>query len=233
MSKQVNTSKQSLQKFTELRTREDFIAFKENSTNEEFKSYAPYIQALITESLQIGSPEKNQLEFRFNCLHYWYEQIYPEKDFPDIIPHYRRMRWQINKEKIERAIRKHILDYNRLPSNNEIESRTGLSRQTVYKHIKEGTGADYYTEDFNQLKLLRTSVLSSLYTIGLEDRNVKALKVFLDYTGGAPNTTPTTIKQQNNYLQINNTRIDEVTVNSLPEEARLQIEGIIKQYQTV
>lgn len=230
MSKQISQSKQGLQKFTELRTKEDFIAFKENSTEEEFKSYADYIQPLINKSLEVGSPEKDKLDFRFNCLHYWYELRYPEPS--DVLPQFKRMRWQINKSKIEHAISKHILDYNRIPSNNELESITGLSRQTVYKHIKEGTGSDYYKELDNSYKLLRGRVLSSLYTIGLEDRNVKALKVFLDYTGGAA-TTPTTIKQQNNYLQINNTRIDEVTVNNLPEEARLQIEGIIKQYQTV
>ena len=73
------------------------------------------------------------------------------------------------------------------------------------------------------------NVLNALYKIGIRENNIKALKFFLDYV---KEPSPTVIKEQNNYLQINNTRIDEVTVNQLPDAARLQIETIIKQYQT-
>jgi hypothetical protein len=62
----------------------------------------------------------------------------------------------------------------------------------------------------------------------MERNDLKAMRTFLDYFKDGP----TSIKQQNNYLQFNNTRIDEVTVNELPEEARIQIESIIKQHQT-
>lgn len=232
MSKQINTSKQSLQKFTDLKTREDFKAFRDNSTLEEFDSYGSYIQDLINKAEDTSNPEKRYKERYYNYFHYWIEQRYPESEYPNVLSNFKNTRWQSNRHNIEQAIHKYLIDHNRLPTNNEIEQRTGLSRITIHKHIKEGTGSDYYKEELKSFKLLTASVLGSLYKIGTEDRNVKALKVFLDYTGGAA-TTPTTIKQQNNYLQINNTRIDEVTVNNLPEEARLQIEGIIKQYQTV
>ena len=230
MSKQSNKSKQSLQKFTELRTKEDFIAFKESSKPEEFDSYKDYIRPLINKALEEDSPDKYHLERYFNCYQLWTE--FRWVDYPQELVHFKQLRWQINKQRIEHAINMSLKMKNRLPTNNEIMAETGLSRTTIHKHIKEGTGSDYYKEELNSFKLLTGKVLGTLYRIGTEDRNVKALKVFLDYTGGAA-TTPTTIKQQNNYLQINNTRIDEVTVNSLPEEARLQIEGIIKQYQTV
>jgi hypothetical protein len=215
MSKQNNTSNQGLQKFTNIKTVEDFNKLQSKEEKNEFLDYE-------SQELNKAIADKKDV-----CKHWDRLGLGSES----MQPHYNKVRWQTNRKIIESAISEHILAHNDLPSNNELESITGLSRQTIYKHMKAGAGAEMYKEELESYKMLTGKVLGALYTIGMEERNVKALKTFLDYTGGAP--TPPTIKQQNNYLQINNTRIDEVTVNNLPEEARLQLEGIIKQYQPV
>ena len=137
MSKQINTSKQGLQKFTDLQNREDFKEFRENSTNDEYISYRDYIQPLVNEALRKGSSEVRFLEKYFNCYEYWTEQAWPESKHPYTLKDFKRNRWQVNRLKIEEAIHNFIINQNRLPSNNEIEIETGLSRKTIYKLLKE------------------------------------------------------------------------------------------------
>ena len=60
--------------------------------------------------------------------------------------------------------------------------------------------------------------------------NVAASKILLDNIYRMNEPAVQHIKQQNNYVQINNTKIDEVVVAELPDEARRQIVEIISQY---
>lgn len=140
---------------------------------------------------------------------------------------YRRDAGQGNRFKVISALHKGIIEENRILTPNELTQRTGLSRKTIHKHLKQGVGAELYQEELEAYKLMSLKALNALYKIGMMNNDVKALRAFLDYTGGAG---PRTIRQQNNYLQVNNTRIDAVTIEALPEAARQQIEEIITQY---
>lgn len=150
---------------------------------------------------------------------------------PEQLPAIRRLRWQFNKVLIENCLHEYLTRYGRMPQHREIVDSTKLSRVTVLKHMEAGAGAMMHKEEIESHKLLTSKVLGMLYKIGMETGNIKALKVYLDYFREDVTVLPTTIKQQNNYLQINNTRVDELTVKELPEDARLQIENIINLYQ--
>ena len=56
----------------------------------------------------------------------------------------------------------------------------------------------------------------------MNENNLKALKLFIDYTGEPKQTTI-----NNNYIQINNTRIDSLLIDQLPMETKNQIEALI------
>lgn len=210
----------SLQRFTNntesIETlRQLYQSSPKEFTNVFYEILAEVNKCIAGENKKIGDTEKY-----FNLLHSFIEVIVPEE-----LENNRRLQYQVNKMKIEEAIHKSIINNNRLPLQYEIELTTKLSRTTIAKHIKAGTGAEYYKEDSEVLKLLSHNVLKALYRIGMSQNNVKALKVFLDYVGN------TTSRYQNNFIQINNTRIDEVIINQLPEEERLKVENIFKRYQ--
>jgi len=143
----------------------------------------------------------------------------------------RRQDWNNHHISIISAIRNHLIneDYGQLPNLTTIAEKTKLSRQTVSEHLKEGISNKFYQERFKHLEYLTGDVLGKLYKLAIQG-NVSAARVFLDSTLKAAQAPATNIKQQNNYIQINNTRIDEVTVNELPEAARIEIENIVMQY---
>jgi hypothetical protein len=210
----------SLQRFTNNTDSIETLKQLYQSSPKEFKEVFYEILEEVNKCITGENKKVGDTEKYFNLLHKFIEVIVPEE-----LENNRRLQYQVNKMKIEEAIHKSIIDNNRVPLQYEIEQITKLSRTTIAKHIKAGTGAEYYKEDSEVLKLLSHNVLKALYRIGITQNNVKALKVFLDYVGN------TTSRYQNNFIQINNTRIDEVIINQLPEEERLKVENIFKRYQ--
>jgi hypothetical protein len=229
--KQSNNCKQDnkgLQKFTNLdslKTVEDFKALLERDPG-EFGKVGELIMTKVNEAMKDPNPDVGIVDYYYSRLEHFLES---EDRSPDYMETVRRDRWHANKARIEQTITNYILEQSRLPTPNEIMSKTGLSRVTISKHLKEGVGADYYRAEVETYRLLTTRVLAALYNQGMKRNDVRALKVFLDYFKGEGSGT--TIRTQNNYLQVNNTRIDAITINQLPADARAQIEQIINQYQ--
>jgi hypothetical protein len=214
-----NTSKQSnksLQKFTdfeEIKTEEEFLHLHKTEPTKLAQIQNWLIQRVNEETKVKGEICKyfNRLE-KVICITY-----------PNEIENCKRMRYQQNQSIIEGYIHNTIIKTRLLPSQTEIATETGLSRVTVAKHIKEGAGAKFFKEEIETYKILTPMVLNALYKIGVEDKNVKALTAFLDYS----RDTSGGIRQQNNYIQINNTKIDEATINQLTPETRIEIEKLI------
>ena len=215
-----NTSKQSnkgLQKFTDfekIKTTDEFLQLKETEP-EKLAELQDFLVKRVNEEVQA----KGDIDKYFNRL----ETLIALRR-PDIIEDTKRYRYQLNRRLIEAYLHNTIINTRLLPTQSEIATATGLSRVTVAKHLKDGAGAQYFKEELETYKLLTPMVLNALYKIGLEDKNVKALTAFLDYSRDGASGA---IKQQTNYIQINNTRIDEATINQLPDETRLQIENLI------
>ena len=142
----------------------------------------------------------------------------------------RRQDWERNHVSILRVIHNHVNQYYSFPAINLIAKEAQLSRQTVYEHLNEGIASEFYQEHLKTWQYLSVKIFTYLYKETING-NVAASKVLLDNIYRMNQPAPTNIKQQNNYVQINNTRIDEVTINELPNEARLQIENILNQYK--
>lgn len=213
----------SLQKFTDfegIKTKEGILKLKAEQP-ENYEQFSTWVIEKLNEAHKRVNKDYGAVDKYFDLL-----ELYYEVERPSALPGSKRDRWELNKHKIENAIHNDLLTYNRLPTHIEICNATGLSRVTVSKHLKDGAGSDLQKGEIENYKLMTGNVLQALYRIGMKNENVKALKVYLDYF---KETTP--IRQQNNYLQINSTRIDEGIVNQLPNSARQQIENIIKEFQ--
>ena len=136
----------------------------------------------------------------------------------------RNQTWEANHSLIIGAINDLINQYGSMPTVNVIVQRTGLTRQSVHRHLKEFIQSEQHGSQLNQFRIMRERVLATLYR--LADRgDVRACKVYLDATGESmlPTSAP-------NYIQINNSiKIDQVTFAALPDEVQQQITGLILQ----
>lgn len=109
-----------------------------------------------------------------------------------------------------------------LPSVTEIAARSGLSRQTVNKHFKDMKSQGFLNDIIDGSSILIDSVLATLYKLGTQSRNVKALQVFLDWHKEIqPRIT------HKNYIQINNLVVTEDDIKALSPEKLIQLENII------
>ena len=119
------------------------------------------------------------------------------------------------------AIHNFIVSNNRMPSVLEIEYDTGISRTTIYNHLKHDHQG--FEQEFqNKIIKLRKQALEQLYVIGAQNGNVRALTEFLKLTGQK-------MQQQsdNNFIQINNIYIDQRTIQNLPEDTKEKLELIL------
>lgn len=137
--------------------------------------------------------------------------------------------WELNHIKIVRAMRKYMSEYNRMPAKHEIAEATGLSRITIYKHLKEYRSHNLFTERKEQFKLMEEDLLAGLYKKALEG-DTAAARLYCEMAG-LVNTVPAkhVIANQHNYIQVNNIKISQEEVQKLSPEKRKQIETIIKR----
>lgn len=144
----------------------------------------------------------------------------------------KRQDWENNNQSIKAAIRNQIIEKRGFPHINTIAEKTKLSRVTVYKHLEAGLAGDFMDEHLKMYEYLTIDLFQLLYMQAIEG-SPAAAKVYIDSmlkVQQMRNPPAPTIRQQNNYVQVNNTRIDELTINQLPDTARVQIEQIINQY---
>ena len=135
---------------------------------------------------------------------------------------FKNQRWTANEQLIVRQLHIFTKEQQRAPTALEIAQATGLSRTTVHKHLLE---SDYTTTHKQQskevLSKLREKALGMIYSIGVQNNDVKALTRYVELT------TEKEPKNVKNYIQINNTKIDNLIIENLPAEAKRQIEKII------
>jgi len=128
---------------------------------------------------------------------------------------------------IRTAMNNFLIENNRLPSVLEIEYQTGISRTTIYKHLRQDHQG--FEQEFEfKVKKLRKQAIERLYIIGFENGNVKALTEFLKLTS---NEKADSIN--NSLIQINNIYIDQRTIQSLPDHTKEELEILLLESSKV
>lgn len=144
----------------------------------------------------------------------------------------RNQLWETNHYCITHSISKHIEEYGKMPTKNEIAKDTGLSRQTVYKHLRKFNEHPLYAEQIQQFKFTADRVLAKVIKMAVAGQgNVKAARLYFEVMGLLNNgqtSANTLIKNQNNYIQINGVTLSQEKIQNLkPEQIKL-IEDVIK-----
>jgi hypothetical protein len=218
---------ESLQRFTDfekVKTVEEFIEIEKTGENKK-KELLNWLLGKVNDAVKKEKPEEREIDKYFNRLELFMpflDKDIAEEEKQYRIDHLKRERWYLNDELIKKCINDNILKYGILPTNSNIQTETGLSRVTINKHLKESGDSLYKTEELEKFKILNNLALGRIYKIGVNNNDAKALKLFIDLTGESKKTVI-----NNNYIQINNTRIDSLLIDQLPVETKNQIEALI------
>lgn len=136
--------------------------------------------------------------------------------------------WENNHNRITNAISFLIQDLGRNPSKVELASKTGLSRPTIDKHLKEYANNPLYIQEMEQFKFMTAKVLSRVFTFAVNG-DIRACKLFLEMAGnlnGLNNST--TINTQNNFIQINGLTISQQQIQQLSADKIGQLQDLLK-----
>jgi hypothetical protein len=210
---------QTITDFSKVDTLEQFQRIFDDDPVKH-KECLNYIQGELNKALN-GEIPKNNIERCFDLAEMALS-VNGYKRSPEKIENFKNQRWTANDQLIARQLHVFTQDNQRAPTVLEIAQATGLSRTTVHKHLLE---ADYTTthkkESKEVLGKLRERALGMIYSIGVQNNDVKALSRFVELT------TEREPKNVKNYIQINNTKIDNLIIENLLPEAQRQIEQII------
>jgi hypothetical protein len=137
--------------------------------------------------------------------------------------------WEYNHSHITIAIATLMQENGRMPSKVELANKTGLSRPTIDKHLKEYSSNPLYIQEVEQFKFMTAKVLAKVFKFAVNG-DIRACKLYLEFMGNA-NGQPsnnTLIQNQNNYIQINGRVLSQETIKHLNPEQLNTIETILK-----
>jgi DNA-binding transcriptional regulator YhcF (GntR family) len=136
--------------------------------------------------------------------------------------------WSCNQRLILSTLSTKLQEYGRMPSMVELADLTGLSRQTINKHLKDFENNPLHIEHYNQFKFLATKVLASLFSYAIQG-DTKACIAYLKVVGMMnTNTTQQPVNNtQNNYIQINGLTITQNALDNLNSEQLEQLQSIL------
>ena len=147
---------------------------------------------------------------------------------PILTPETKSDIWENNHLSITEAIADNIRVHGFMPTQTDIAGYTGLSRQTVAKHLKEYKKQPEFMQQAEQFTFMAPQLLANVYKFAL-DGDIRAARLYFEIIGTKTTQPQHTLPgPQNNYIQINNTILSQQNLASLTSEQLNQIEGIIK-----
>jgi hypothetical protein len=138
--------------------------------------------------------------------------------------------WESNHNQITYTISVLMQEYGRMPTKNEIATKTELSRQTVHKHLAEYSNHPQYLGQIEQFRFMTSKVLAKVFQFAVNG-DMAAAKLYFNVMGNLDNwkiSNNTLIQNQNNYIQINGTVLSQETIKNLNPEQLNTIESILK-----
>ena len=140
--------------------------------------------------------------------------------------------WENNHLSITQYLNQYLCDYGQMPNKTIIARGTGLSRATIHKHFKEYQNSEIYKEQNGQFKIMRDKVIAMVFQIAKQG-DIKACRLFLEVTaegmgGVSGQRFVSTTNTQNNYIQINNLKIDQEQIKNLSPQQIAIVEKVFK-----
>lgn len=213
-------AKKGLQKFTSVEDKINKLLKLEVITKNDIEHFTTKER----EQLGIVLAEKNKLlkGIERDNFHKKVEQLVDQST--------KNQLWEYNHNQITCCIATLMQECGRMPTQTEIATKAGLSRQTIHKHLKEYLNHPLYLEQVDQFKFMTAKVLTKVFQYAVNG-DTGAAKLYLNamgYLNNGQGTNNTLIQNQNNYIQINGTVLSQETVKHLNPEQLNTIETILK-----
>ncbi len=136
--------------------------------------------------------------------------------------------WEYNHAIITNAISVLMQEQGRMPAKIDLANKTGLSRPTIDKHLKEYTSNPLYIQEVEKFKFMTAKVLAKVFAYAVNG-DIRACKLYLEFMGNMNGLNGgTNINTQNNYIQINGMVLSQETIKHLSPEQLNTIETILK-----
>lgn len=188
--KQNNTKEKSLQKLTVSE-----LMKKEIITKEELNSLSKDEQSELKEKLN---------DLILNSTGTKKDRAY-KKTWELVDNETKNSLWEFNHVKIINTIHNELVNNFAMPTTSTLEGLTGISRQTISKHLKTFKDREFYGLQEQQFKIMKYSILKKLFKMSMEG-DVKACKLYLEATGETNQNIRANqyIDKQQNNISINN-----------------------------
>ncbi len=134
--------------------------------------------------------------------------------------------WERNHLMVSKAIADHMQRYGIMPTQNTIAQETGLSRQTVAKHIASHSSKPEFIEETERFKFMSHTLLANVFRFA-SNGDMRAARIYFEMVGAISKQQNDTVNTQNNYIQINNTILNQETLKQLTTEQLNLIEKIV------
>lgn len=220
----MSNSEKSLQKLTDLQIAQEFLSQKKLTMKGFWKLTKPQ-QDLLNE----------EINRRINTLTGERKDMFVAKLNGLLDKEDKNQLWQHNHTRIQTTLSNLLMEYNRMPTVDKLAQQSGVSRQTVYKHLKHFNTQKQYKEEWDRIRYASISIFATVAKCALKG-DMKAARLYFDIIDNSGGEGRTYIKnqvnnQQNHYLTINSVKLDEPTLNSMPVELLQQIEEFVKNRQ--
>ncbi len=134
--------------------------------------------------------------------------------------------WEFNHSKIVIIIERHVKETGKLPTTADIAYDTKLSRTCVKRHLAAYNSSPNLSDQTKGMGMMLPSVMGGVLRQALHG-DLKAAKIYMDAATKQTGAPPATVINQNNYIQINNTIINQQLIEQLKPEQLKKIELII------
>jgi hypothetical protein len=138
--------------------------------------------------------------------------------------------WERNHHTITWAISTLMQEYGRMPTASEIAQKSELSRQTVHKHLKEYAKDERYLETVEQFRFMSSKVLARVFKFAVNG-DMRAAKLYFEVAGNLGKQSPAPVpitNTQNNYIQVNQVRLSQESIEQLPADQLSQLEALLR-----
>jgi hypothetical protein len=216
----MKTKKQGLQKLTETEIKINSLLAQKKITQIGIDKLLNYEQKQVLGKV---------LTKKLNELKSTDRDKFLEK-IEDIIPtDTKNQLWENNHIVITTSMTKLIEETGKMPTKNQIATDCNLSRQTVSKHLNGYAEHPLYAEQLQQFKFMADRVLAKVIKMAGQG-DMKAARLYFEILGNSSKQSGfnTTINTQNNYIQINQTKLSQDIVQQLTPDQLNQIEAVLK-----
>jgi hypothetical protein len=136
--------------------------------------------------------------------------------------------WYRTHNTILSTIARLMQDYGRMPAPYEIAHEAQLSSNSVEKHLSEYAKNKKHADTKDRFEFMTSKVLARVFKYAVNG-DMRAAKLYFDVVGNLGTNGSSIVNTQNNYIQINQFKLSQETVQQLTPEQLEQVEIVLKQ----